>query len=129
MSDTNETIADIIAEMRFHAQQNIDAEKDKPEYGFLTVEGRSIQSYADRLEAAHKREVGNRAALREAHWVGIKYDSACCSKCGAYIYTGFDTTSQAKDGWGDLYPYCPYCGAQMDLTTPFEGKSRNKKTK
>ena len=66
MSDTNETIADIIAEMRFHAQQNIDAEKDKPEYGFLTVEGRSIQSYADRLEAAHKREVGNRAALREA---------------------------------------------------------------
>lgn len=72
MSDTNETIADIIAEMRFHAQQNIDAEKDKPEYGFLTVEGRSTQSYADRLEAAHKREVGNRAALREAHWVGIK---------------------------------------------------------
>lgn len=64
--DRQETIADIIAEMRFHAQQNIDAEKDKPEYGFLTVEGRSIQSYADRLEAAHRRERGNSAALREA---------------------------------------------------------------
>lgn len=64
-----------------------------------------------------------------AHWVGVKYDSACCSKCGAYISTDFDTTSQAKDGWGNLYPYCPHCGAQMDLTVPFEGKSRNKKTK
>ena len=68
--EDNETIADIIAEMRFHGQQNIDAEKDKPEYGFLTVEGRSIQSYADRLEAAHKREIedaerrGNHAATK-----------------------------------------------------------------
>lgn len=51
-----ETIADITAEMRFHGQQNIDAEKDKPEYGILTVEGRIAQDYADRLEAAHKRE-------------------------------------------------------------------------
>jgi hypothetical protein len=56
MADTNETITDIIAEMRFHGQQNIDAEKDKPEYGILTVEGRIAQNYADRLEAAHRRE-------------------------------------------------------------------------
>ncbi len=76
MSDTNETIADIIAEMRFHAQQNIDAEKDKPEYGFLTVEGRSIQSYADRLEAAHKRElieVATRAATQGVKLTNEKY--------------------------------------------------------
>jgi len=52
------THAEIIAEMRFHGQQNIDAEKDKPEYGILTVEGRIARNYADRLEAAHKREVG-----------------------------------------------------------------------
>jgi hypothetical protein len=51
-----ETIEDIIAEMRFHSQQNIDAEKDKPEYGILTAEGRIAQNYADRLEAAHKRQ-------------------------------------------------------------------------
>ena len=56
MADTHETVADIIAEMRFHGQLNIDAEKDKPEFGVLTVEGRSIQSYADRLEAALRRE-------------------------------------------------------------------------
>ena len=53
----NETIADIIAEMRFHGQQNIDAEKDKPEYGILTVEGGITLNCADRLEAAHKHEV------------------------------------------------------------------------
>ena len=52
-----ETHAEIIAEMRFHAQLNIDAEKDKPEYGILTAEGRIAQNYADRLEAAYKREV------------------------------------------------------------------------
>lgn len=56
MMGDNETIVDIIAEMRFHGQQNIDAEKDKPEYGILTVEGRIAQNYADRLEAARKRE-------------------------------------------------------------------------
>lgn len=66
MADTHETSADIFAEMRFHGQQNIDAEKDKPEYGILTVEGRITQNYADRLEAALRRERGNSAALREA---------------------------------------------------------------
>ena len=64
------THAEIIAEMRFHGQQNIDAEKDKPEYGILTVEGRITQNYAAELDAAHKREVedaerrGNHAATK-----------------------------------------------------------------
>lgn len=58
-----ETVADIIVEERFHGQQNIEAEKDKPEYGILTMEGRITQNYADRLEAAHKREI---TILRDA---------------------------------------------------------------
>ena len=53
----NKMHAEIIAEMRFHGQQNIDAEKDKPEFGILTMEGRIVQNYANELEAAHKREV------------------------------------------------------------------------
>ena len=57
MAKENETIADIIAEMRFHGQLNIDAEKTKPEFGILTEEGRITQNYADRLEAAHRREI------------------------------------------------------------------------
>ena len=55
--EDNKTHAEIIAEMRFHGQQNIDAEKDKPEFGILTMEGRIVQNYANELEAAHKRDV------------------------------------------------------------------------
>lgn len=57
MSAENETHEQIVAEVRFHAQQNIDAEKDKPEFGILTAEGKIALNYADELEAAHKREV------------------------------------------------------------------------
>lgn len=47
MADTHETTADIIAEMR-------------------RIRVREFQDYADRLEAAHKRERGDAAKLREA---------------------------------------------------------------
>ena len=57
MSAENKTHEQIVAEVRFHAQQNIDAEKDKPEFGILTAEGKIALNYADELEAAHKREV------------------------------------------------------------------------
>lgn len=120
MAETHDTIDGLLAEFREHSA-------GIPPGCYVTMSCHDFRQMLNHFEAAHKREVGNRAAMREAHWVGIKYDSACCSKCGAYISTGFDTTSQAKDGWGDLYPYCPYCGAQMDLTVPFEGRSRNKK--
>ena len=62
----NKTHGEIIEEMRFHGQLNIDAEKDKPEFGVLTVEGKIIKNYADQLEAAYKREFGNIAKLRNA---------------------------------------------------------------
>jgi len=67
------THAEIIAEMRFHGQQNIDAEKDKPEYGILTVEGRITQNYAAELDAAHKREIED--AERRGNHAATK---ACC---------------------------------------------------
>ena len=47
MADTHETIADIIAEMR-------------------GIRVREFQDYADRFEAAHRRERGDAAKLREA---------------------------------------------------------------
>lgn len=47
MADTHETIADIIAEMR-------------------GIRVREFQEYADRFEAALRRERGDRAKLREA---------------------------------------------------------------
>ena len=36
--------------------------------------------------------------------VGVEYN---CSECGNYIFTDKKTD--------DLYPYCPYCGAKMEL--------------
>ncbi len=67
------THAEIIDEMRFHGQQNINAGKAKREYGILTYEGRLHKNFADDLAAAHKREldelrkqVGNAAKSREA---------------------------------------------------------------
>ena len=48
------------------------------------------------------------------HWTFVKYDCAACSECGGDIDTGFETTSEAKENWHELYPYCPFCGAKMD---------------
>lgn len=67
----NKTHEEIIVEMRFHGQLNIDAEQDKPEFGVLTAEGKIIKNYADQAEAAYKRELGNGAQMRKT-LVGIK---------------------------------------------------------
>ena len=48
-----------------------------------------------------------------AHWVGVEYHYAVCSKCGGHVHTGFDTTAEAVAGWPGLYPFCPHCGALM----------------
>ena len=55
MAEANETIADIIAEMRALSNPISD--------GIIAINGRII---ADRLEAANKRERGDCAKLREA---------------------------------------------------------------
>ena len=53
-----------------------------------------------------------------AHWGFVHYHTACCSDCGGQICTHFDTTDQAREGWKDLYPHCPYCGAKMEYVEP-----------
>ena len=59
MSEKQETVADILAEMRIFKCRNL-------ETGELEL-CNSIANYlADRIEAAHKREVGNTAKMREA---------------------------------------------------------------
>lgn len=58
MADTHETIVDIIAEMRNEGHTG--------ESSCLEWVGTKMLYYADRLEAAHKREVGDAAKLREA---------------------------------------------------------------
>lgn len=55
----HETIADVIAEMHRFAKQH---EYDHPD---MNTNAQGIEDYADRLEAAHKRERGDAAKLRE----------------------------------------------------------------
>ena len=82
------THAEIIGEMRFHGQQNINAEKAKREYGILTYEGRLHKNFADDLAAAHEREldelrkrIGDPAKLREALKKCLLY-IACAESVG-----------------------------------------------
>lgn len=70
---------------------------------------------AARVDAAMSAYKGENSK-EEAHWGFLKYDLAACSKCGETEHTPFDTTSEAKENWGELYPYCPHCGAKMDLS-------------
>ena len=56
----NETIEDIITEMHRFAEQH---EYDHPD---MDTNAQGIMDYADRLEAAHRRERGDVAKLREA---------------------------------------------------------------
>ena len=82
MSDTNETIADIIAEMR-------------------GIHVREFQDYADRLEAAHRREREAITPKSDPDWKDI------CAKC--------------KDG--DIEPnYCKYYGEPNGCNSPIYGE-------
>lgn len=58
MAKENETITEIIAEMRSDANAD--------EYTPDGILGQKLNYIADRLEAAHKRELGDVAKLREA---------------------------------------------------------------
>ena len=83
MADTHETIADIIAEMR-------------------GIRVREFQDHADRLEAAHRRERGDAAKLREAdhNW------DAICEKCSE----------------GEPPDECRYYGEPSGCNSPMYGK-------
>jgi len=61
MADTHETITDIIAEMRGFKRYAASDSNDCRYVAYWLY-----QTFADRLEAAHKRERGDAAKLREA---------------------------------------------------------------
>jgi len=55
--------------------------------------------------------------VRHGRWFFTEYDYYDCSECGESYYNGCDSTEEARHRLtnGDAYPYCPYCGAKMDL--------------
>lgn len=57
------------------------------------------------------------------HWGFLKYDEACCSKCGHVISLPFYSTKEAKEKWNTELPaYCEKCGAKMKQES--EGKEQ-----
>ena len=71
MSNKQETVADIVAEMR--------NESHAGDESCLEWVGAKMRTYADRFEAAHQREV---AELREC------LEQAYCDKIGTYTMKG-----------------------------------------
>lgn len=53
---------------------------------------------------------------KHGHWIIVEYEYLDCSCCGESYYTGCDSTEDAKHmlKTGDVYKFCPYCGARMD---------------
>ena len=52
---------------------------------------------------------------KKGHWIIDDYDYLDCSCCGESYYTGCDSTKEAQERLekGQVYTYCPYCGAYM----------------
>lgn len=86
----------------------------------------TIEMLNEALEREKNRCGGK---LRSGYWSFLRYDCACCSVCGGLHTTPFDTTSEAKEKWNELYRYCPYCGAFMEYVKPDTkwSKSQSKK--
>ena len=84
----NETIADIIAAMRDEGRTG--------ESSCLEWVGAKMRHYADRLEAAHRRERGDCAKLREA--LEMVCDAHYTKEVGGELYEGFEV--EVDDGTG-----------------------------
>lgn len=53
---------------------------------------------------------------KTGHWIIVEYDTLTCSCCGKFYYTGCDSTKEATANLekGNVYRYCPHCGAKMN---------------
>lgn len=57
------------------------------------------------------------APVVHGRWAIVEYEFFTCSVCGKSYYNGAESTAQAESylNSGHVFPYCPHCGAKMDL--------------
>lgn len=83
---------------------------------YWTAAGGGYYLAEDALPEIENFPAADVAPIRRGQWVsdGRKYSKFhCCSVCESLSF-------RQEDSWGEEYaeeltPYCPYCGARMDL--------------
>ena len=72
----------------------------------------SYEDYVWLLDAVINAPAANVQPIRRGRWYGVpdglNDDIMCCSECKRQAYWDADEGQQ-------LFDYCPYCGARMDL--------------
>lgn len=70
----------------------------------------------ERIIEDQEKKIETTEGGNHGHWIIDEYEYLDCSCCGESYYTGCDSTKEAKHRLktGDVYKFCPYCGARMD---------------
>ena len=56
------------------------------------------------------------APVVHGHWYFTEYEYFTCSVCGKSYYNGCESSAEARSRLdkGDVFDFCPHCGAKMD---------------
>lgn len=113
------------AEKVNRVEKQIDHHLNNRKCESCTVKGKSYADcfdylFTDALSVIRELKAENEQLKAEqpkhGHWIIDEYEYLDCSCCGESYYTGCDCTEDAKHRLktGDVYKFCPYCGARMD---------------
>ena len=81
-------------------------------HGMISDESLKIYKIILRIDDTPAADV---AEVKRGHWFFTDYDYFDCSECGEAYYNGCESTKEAEHRLetGEVYTYCPYCGAKM----------------
>jgi hypothetical protein len=85
----------------------------RKEFGDYDPYAGGYDERVDRISEAPPAEV---VEVRHGYWYFTEYEYFSCSVCGQSPFNFCDSTAEArrKLADGEVYPYCPECGAKMD---------------